>query len=136
LYANYSLDTALDTWVDSPKIDVAREQITCNKPHRIWELAPFTALDVAATVNEGRDEVALAVINRSLEDEIVTDVRLAEGGFGGGKIYQMLADPHARNDFATPNAVSVMERTLDEAGRLPAVHLPGAFADFPAYASR
>ncbi len=116
LYTNHSLDVALDVFVDSPQVQVTKEQVSCNLPHRVWELSPFQALDVSATVDEAGRRLALAVINRSLDETIQTEVTLDGVGIKpGATVYELSGDVKARNDFGA-EAVQLQRRQYGEGG--------------------
>ena len=64
-------------------------------------------------MDENNRQIAIAVINRSREQDIATELQLAEHEACGGVVYQLNADDvDARNSFERPDAVAVVERVL------------------------
>jgi alpha-L-arabinofuranosidase len=119
LYTNFSQDIALDVWVDSPQIAVRNDEVTCNRDHRIWELSPFSMLDVSASVDEFNSELSVAVINRSRDETITAELQVAEHEVCGGTVYLLNgSDVDDCNNFETPNAVTLVERPLAESETL------------------
>ena len=71
-------------------------------------------LDVSATVDEAKGQVALFVVNRSLDQEAETKITLQTGAFGGlGMAYTVAGDgPEAVNTFDKPDAVKTESKAL------------------------
>jgi alpha-N-arabinofuranosidase len=106
LYAEHTQAVALDPLVISPPLAVEGD---------IARLGPFQALDVAASRDEERRMLTLAVINRHPHDAIETTLDI--GGVEGWSTRQVHVvdgtDPTDSNSFADPTRVSVQERSLD-----------------------
>jgi alpha-L-arabinofuranosidase len=66
LYANLSLEVALDVYVESDLYDLSPEveAAAAKWPHRSADLGPFKLLDVSATCDPEGRAVAVAVVNR------------------------------------------------------------------------
>jgi alpha-N-arabinofuranosidase len=116
LYANHSQPIALETFVDSPKMQIAKEEFTFNKfnpeDQRIWELNPFQLLDVSATADENRSKLSLAVVNRALEEDVTTDIQIIGADVKRIlNIYEINAsDVSAMNSFESPESVSITKK--------------------------
>lgn len=75
-------------------------------------------LDVSATLDEQRKQIALYVVNRSATGALETTISLAEGRFAGPAQVSVVNGPDikAENTFATPNQVGVREHALEADG--------------------
>ena len=97
LFANNSLGTSLDIFVDSPKYDTKTRK---NVPY----------LDVSVAYNNG--EVVINVVNRHLTESLSTEIISQEGRFSGNfSIYEVNGpDIKTENTFGN-EPVKTMEKT-------------------------
>ncbi|HHX63384.1 MAG TPA: alpha-N-arabinofuranosidase [Chloroflexi bacterium] len=94
----------------------------------MWEGDTFQAgddqpalrvLDVAATVDAAGRQVAVFVVNRSLDEAAETRLVLQEGEFGGVGVAHVVngPDPKAANSFDSPDQVVTRSTALTTSGR-------------------
>jgi alpha-N-arabinofuranosidase len=111
LYAEHTLPTALDVFVDAP-LDAVTSDAPPSGWDRTWDtsdLGPFSLLDASATCSA--DEVSLAVVNRSRDQAITTTI---DGVQFAGECRVFTVDGpsvDARNSFEAPDGVNVREGT-------------------------
>jgi alpha-L-arabinofuranosidase len=76
-------------------------------------------LDVSATLDEGKKQLAVYVVNRSQSDEMDTVLQLTSGDFKGRITAYTINGPDikAENTFASPDIVKTKETTLIAGGR-------------------
>ena len=120
LYANLSLEVALDVYVESELYDLSPEveAAAAKWPHRSADLGPFKLLDVSATCDHDGREVAVAVVNRDHRAAHTATLQFADGVAIGVDIHEVNgADPGVRNSFEEPEAVKVQQRPLDLKGQ-------------------
>ncbi|MBZ5545491.1 MAG: alpha-N-arabinofuranosidase [Acidobacteriia bacterium] len=105
LYANRSGPIALDVFVEAPRFE------TKNFGSPMY-------LDASATYDEEKRRLALAVVNRRKEGDVVGTVDLAGvRAKPGGRAFLITgSEPDAQNTFENPRAVSTQELTLSAAG--------------------
>jgi alpha-N-arabinofuranosidase len=105
LYASRSGNVALDVMVQSPRFET-----------KSFSDQPY--LDVAATYDEAKQRVMLAVVNRRKEGDLTGSVELAgRRAKPGGRAFQITgASPEATNTFANPHAVVTQEVKLEASG--------------------
>jgi alpha-N-arabinofuranosidase len=105
LYASRSGNVALDVMVQSPRFETKG---FADQPY----------LDVAATYDEAKQKVMLAVVNRRKEGDVTGSVELAgRRAKPGGRAFQITgASPEATNTFANPHAVITQEVKLEASG--------------------
>ena len=98
LYANRSGNIALEVMVQSPRFETKR---FADQPY----------LDAAATCDETKQRVMLAVVNRRKEGDMMGDIELAGWrARPGGRAFQITGtSPEATNTFANPHAVVTQE---------------------------
>jgi len=70
-------------------------------------------LDVSATLDEVKKQLAVFVVNRSQSEEMETVLQLSEGNFKGKVSVHTISGPDikAENTFATPDKVKTMKTT-------------------------
>jgi alpha-L-arabinofuranosidase len=75
-------------------------------------------LDVAATIDEAKKQIAMYVVNRSKSDEMETTIQLTSGEFSGHVTAYTINGPDikAENTFTSPNAVQTKETALKAHG--------------------
>lgn len=119
LYAEQTQAIALDAYVDCETYDLSAEKETSPWPHRVADLGPFKLLDVAASCDEARKRITLAVVNRAYDRGITTNVQLGDGAVARGAVgYEVNgAAPDVLNSFAEPAAVGVRQRVVEADGR-------------------
>ena len=105
LYANRSGPIALDALVDAPRFE------TKNFGSPMY-------LDVSSTYDEEKRRLALAVVNRRKEGDVVGTVDLAGvRAKPGGRAFLITgSDPDAQNTFENPRAVSTQEVKFSASG--------------------
>jgi alpha-N-arabinofuranosidase len=105
LYATRSGNIALDVAVQSPRFET-----------KSFSDQPY--LDAAATYDEARRQVTLAVVNRRKEGDLTGSVELVGvRAKPGGRAFQITgASPEATNTFANPQAVVTQEVKLEASG--------------------
>jgi len=119
LYAEWTLDVALDAFVEAETYHLSSEQ-EARSPwqHRIARLGPFGLLDVACTADDAGREITLAVVNRDPERAIETTIEFVGATVQPGALVREVNSPHqeATNSFEQPETVSVAARQLDAGG--------------------
>ena len=105
LYAHRSGNVALDVRVQSPSFAT-----------KAFSDQPY--LDVAATTDEAKQRVMLAVVNRRKEGDLVGSVDFAGWrARPGGRAFQITGvSPDVTNTFANPHAVVTQEVKLEASG--------------------
>jgi alpha-N-arabinofuranosidase len=105
LYASRSGNIALDVMVQSPRFET-----------KGFSDQPY--LDVAATYDDTKQRVMLAVVNRRKEGDLIGSIELAGGhARPGGRGFQITGtSPEATNTFANPRAVVTQEVKLEASG--------------------
>ena len=121
LYAEHTLDTALDVHVDGPVYDLLpeREDDVRGRVHHVADLGPFQLLDVTATCDAAGGALTLAVVNRDKDQSHKATIDLG-GAQATGEIQVSEVtgpDVGAVNSFERPDVVGVRERTVDGQGR-------------------
>jgi alpha-N-arabinofuranosidase len=119
LYAEHMREIALDPFVDSPRHDLTTEEPA--RPNRAWkvsDLGPFELLDVTATRDRAGGEVCIAVVNRSADQALQTDIELLGQGLVGDLASHEVngPDPRTVNSFEQPQAVGVRTRAIAVSG--------------------
>jgi alpha-N-arabinofuranosidase len=115
LHAGNALSQAVDTYVEGPTIDAPGTRSDNRWPHRLAGLGPFTLVDVAATVDEARNNISLTIVNRG-EQEDDLEVRLHDFVFEGNVALQTLTTPTAPALARVPGVEAVtLEKRLEEA---------------------
>ena len=105
LYANRSGSIALEVMAQSPRFET---QSFSDQPY----------LDLAATYEEAKQRVTLAVVNRRQEGGVMGSIEL-EGVSAkpGGRAFQITgAGPEAKNTFASPHEVVTREVKFEASG--------------------
>lgn len=119
LYAEWTLEVAIDTFVSADTYHLSPEQ-EARSPwrHRVATLGPFSLLDVACTADAAGRELTLAVVNRDPDRAIETTIELVGATVRPGALVREVNGPHpeATNSFEQPETVSVGERALDDGG--------------------
>jgi alpha-N-arabinofuranosidase len=105
LYSQFAGATALDVHWDGDTFSAG-------------EYTGVRTLDVTATLDAERKQLAIFVVNRSATDGAETTVSLAEGRFNGAvQVYTVNgADVTTENSFAQPGAVHTWERQVAPEG--------------------
>jgi alpha-N-arabinofuranosidase len=105
LYASRSGNVALEVMMESPRFETKR-----------FSDQPY--LDVAATADEAKQRVMLAVVNRRKEGDVMGDVELTGWrARSGGRAFQITGtSPEVMNSFANPHAVVTQEVKLEASG--------------------
>jgi len=121
LYAEHTLDTALDVHVDGPVYDLLpeREDDVRGRVHHVADLGPFQLLDVTATCDAAGGALTLAVVNRDKDQSHKATIDLG-GAQATGEIQVSEVtgpDVGAVNSFERPDVVGVRERKVEGQGR-------------------
>uniref|UniRef100_A0A831TAV2 non-reducing end alpha-L-arabinofuranosidase n=1 Tax=Thermorudis peleae TaxID=1382356 RepID=A0A831TAV2_9BACT len=119
LYSEWTLDVALDAFVEAETYHLSSEQ-EARSPwrHRVARLGPFALLDAACTVNSTGEEITLAVVNRDLQRAVQATIEFVGTAVRPGALVREVngPGPDASNSFDQPAIVSVSERALDTGG--------------------
>jgi alpha-L-arabinofuranosidase len=123
LYAEHTLEHALDVHVDGPMYELApeREDETKGRVHHVSDLGPFSLLDATATCDEAAGALTLAVVNRDADRSYTATIDLGEARPTGGVLVSEVTGPDvtAINSFEHPDTVGVRERRVETVdGRL------------------
>jgi alpha-L-arabinofuranosidase len=120
LYAEHTLEVALDIHVESPAYDLppAQEEQRIGRLHHVADLGPFPLLDAAATRDAAGRRLTLTVVNRDRDTGHAATIQLAGGTVAGGVLVSEVNGPDvgATNSFEHPRVVDVQERRLEAAG--------------------
>jgi alpha-L-arabinofuranosidase len=120
LYAEHTLDVALDVHVEGDTFDLppARETESAGRVHHVSDLGPFTLLDATATCDDAGRQVTLAVVNRDRDRALTASVELCGASLAGGADAWEVNGPDvaAMNSFETPRAVDVRHRRIEVSG--------------------
>ena len=86
LYAEHTLDTALDVYVDGPMYDLPpeREDPVKGRVHHVSDLGPFSLLDATATCDRSAGTLTLAVVNRDKDQSHKATIDLGGAEVAGG----------------------------------------------------
>jgi alpha-N-arabinofuranosidase len=122
LYATQSQELALDVYVESEQYTLTPEAEAAAaswRTHRVADLGPFNLLDVTATCDPEKRQIALAVVNRDRDAAHTATIQFADGAAVGLEAYEINGEqPGTRNSFAQPQAVAVQRRPLELAGQV------------------
>jgi alpha-L-arabinofuranosidase len=117
LYAEHTLELALDVHVDGPTYDLAPEQETAGggRVHHVADLGPFTMVDAVSTTDTAGRELTVALVNRDRDRGQLAVVTLTGGALTGAvRSWEVNGlDPAAMNSFENPRAVDVRERKIE-----------------------
>lgn len=118
LWAEHSLEVALDPFVDCETYVLDPEAETSPRPHRVADLGPFKLLDVSATCDREGHAVVLGVVNRDRQRAITAEIALTGGESVVAAVAHEVngADPGVINSFAHPEAVKVETRQVQVVG--------------------
>ncbi|TVQ64913.1 MAG: alpha-N-arabinofuranosidase [Phycisphaerales bacterium] len=105
LYASTAGDTALDVFWDGA---------TFSTP----EFDALRVLDVSATIDQGRKQLAVYLVNRSLDQVQSTTIELQRGRFADGGDLHVINGPNvkAQNTTQAPDQVGVRSSRVDGGG--------------------
>jgi alpha-N-arabinofuranosidase len=106
LYSTTCGTTALDAWWDGDTFSGGK-------------YSALRALDVSATLNEARREVAVYIVNRSAEKTLETELTLAAARYRGTVRVAVINGPNIKseNTFQTPNQVQTSQSKLVARGQ-------------------
>src|SRR5262249_4508081 len=120
LYAEHTLEVALDVHVESPTYDLppAQEEAHAGRLHHVADLGPFPLLDAAATRDPAGRRLTLAAVNRDRDRSRRAAVERIGVAAAGGVFLSEVNGPDvgATNSFERPRLVDVQERRLEGAG--------------------
>jgi alpha-N-arabinofuranosidase len=125
LHAQGHLDLAIDAFVEGPVVEAPSEQLT-RWPHRVQDLGPFPLVEVAATVDDRRANLATTLVNRSESEEQVRLV-LRRGGFAGtARIRRVTSGGRRSTTIPGVEVVDLVDETLDSSETSLVVDLPAS----------
>jgi alpha-N-arabinofuranosidase len=107
LYSRHMRGHAVDVHVAGEMHELGRDAEISRWPHRVADLGPFTMLDAVAVKHDTRNQLTLAVVNRSLTRDITASISIV----GSCSPYRAQAwqlggaDVNASNSVAQPTAV-------------------------------
>jgi len=121
LYAEHTLEVALDVHVDGEVYDLApgQEMAGGGRVHHVADLGPFPLVDAVATTDATGRELTVALVNRDRDRDLPATLALAGAALTGALAAWEVNGPGvtATNSFEAPRAVDVRERKLDPGGR-------------------
>ena len=121
LYAEHTLETALDVYMDSPTYDMApgQENERDGRVHHVADLGPFALLDASATYDPTGGGLTLAVVNRDRDRDHPATIDLGDDEARGiVEVSEVTGlDVTATNSFEHPGVVGVRERRVEARGR-------------------
>jgi len=120
LYAEHTLDVALDAHVVCPTLDLPAEAETgsLGRVHHISDLGPFAVLDAAATCDAAGRQICLTVVNRHRDDDVEATIDLGAAAVAGPVGIAEVNGPSVEtaNSFEAPRAVDARERQATPRG--------------------
>jgi alpha-N-arabinofuranosidase len=128
LYAEHTLEVALDVHVASETYDLAPEQETGGggRVHHVSDLGPFPLVDAAATCDAGGRQASVVLVNRDRDRDLPATLALTGGAIAGSVRAWEVNGPEvtAMNSFEHPRRVDVRERQLQARGAALELVLP------------
>ncbi|HEY7040879.1 MAG TPA: alpha-L-arabinofuranosidase C-terminal domain-containing protein [Methylomirabilota bacterium] len=124
LYAEHTLDVALDVAVEGERYALAPGQETDaggGRVHHVADLGPFSLIDAAASVDEGGRALSIALVNRDRDRDLTASIEIAGLEVAGEVATWEVNGPDvsATNSFEHPRRVDVREgRTTARPGGL------------------
>jgi alpha-L-arabinofuranosidase len=114
LYAEHTLDVALDVTVDGAQYALAPGQESDaggGRVHRVADLGPFSLIDAAASVDEGGRALSIALVNRDRDRDLPASIEIAGMDVAGAVTLWEVNGPDvgATNSFEDPRRVDVRE---------------------------
>jgi alpha-L-arabinofuranosidase len=120
LYAEHTLEQALDVHVEGPLYDLPaeRENESNGRVHHVADLGPFSLLDATATCDASAGTLTLCVVNRDEYHGHTAAIDLGRVAVTGDLRVSEVTGPdvEATNSFERPDTVSVTERKVDASG--------------------
>jgi alpha-L-arabinofuranosidase len=114
LYAEHTLDVALDVRVDGERYTLSPGQESDaggGRVHRVADLGPFSLIDAVASVDDAGREISIALVNRDRDRDLTASIALAGADVGeairGWEVNG--PDVEAMNSFEHPRRVDVRE---------------------------
>jgi alpha-N-arabinofuranosidase len=114
LYAEHTLDVALDVHVDGERYALPPGQESDaggGRVHRVADLGPFSLIDAVASVDGAGREISIALVNRDRDRDLTASIALAGVQVGeairGWEVNG--PDVEAMNSFEHPRRVDVRE---------------------------
>ncbi len=126
LLAEETLELVLDTWAESPRVELPVLVEGQDAPSRVANLGPFDVLDVAATRDADRSVLSVSLVNRSEHEAMEVTIDLSAGTATGTiERHEVNGEGvHAINDFDGPDRVSVTSSTEAAEGDRLVLQLP------------
>jgi alpha-L-arabinofuranosidase len=117
LYSNHMRGEAVDVHVDGDVYTLLPADETSRWPHRVADLGPFLLLDAVAVVDRQGRGISVAVVNRSLTDDIVASVVVAGlPTWLDATAYELTGGVDAANSVDSPQAVTLAEHAVASGG--------------------
>jgi len=117
LYAEHTLDVALDIHVEGETYDLPPAQETGGggRVHHVADLGPFGLVDAVATTDAHQRELTVALVNRDRDRAQPATLVLAGAALSGAATAWEVNGPNvtAINSFEAPRAVDVRERKIE-----------------------
>jgi alpha-L-arabinofuranosidase len=116
LFADHLGTAALDISVECERHELTEAELPDPWPYRVADLGPFPVLDAVATRSGPDGRLMLSVINRSPDDDVTAEIRIA-GSFPAAvaSVEEVNgSDWKVTNSFAQPEAVAVREGAIEK----------------------
>jgi alpha-N-arabinofuranosidase len=111
LHSQSALDFAIDVHVQGPTVAAPDPSHARRQPLDLRDLAPFSLVDVSATVDRARSKLAVALVNRSYDAPEEVKIVLRDMAFGDAARVRVLT----AGDNTKPSAVpGVRPATIEE----------------------
>jgi alpha-L-arabinofuranosidase len=116
LFADHLGAGALDIDVDCDRHELTEAPLPDPWPYRVADLGPFPVLDAIATKSGPHDELMISVINRSPDDDVTAEIRIAGAADVTSAVVAEVngTDWKVTNSFAQPEAVAVREGSIEK----------------------
>jgi alpha-L-arabinofuranosidase len=114
LFADHLGRVALDIDVDCDRHELIELPLQ-PWPHRVADLGPFPVLDAVATRSGPHGELMISVVNRSPDNDVTAEIRIAGGLDPTTATVAEVNGPDwtVTNSFAQPEAVTVQDGSIE-----------------------
>jgi alpha-L-arabinofuranosidase len=114
LYAEHTLDLALDVAVDGERYALATGQESDaggGRVHHVADLGPFSLIDAAASVGEAGRALSITLVNRDRDRDLTASIEVVGADVAGEVAVWEVNGPDvgATNSFEHPRRVDVRE---------------------------
>ncbi len=116
LFADHLGEQSLDVFTACGTHELVQPQDGERWPYQVADLGPFPVLDATATYSPDRRQVMLSVINRDPEQDVSTELQLAQALEPVTATVEVVNGDSttASNSFDAPEAVSVATTTIEK----------------------